>query len=88
MTTPEPVCQNPNCGTCIRRAEEEQHRAEAAQGLRCASCLDLFGKYGGTYPAPTVEDPSLCSSCARVAKAPKFPGRGYEHVEPKQRGTT
>lgn len=83
MTTPDQSieCQNPNCGWCLR-AEKER---EAEAGLRCKGCLD---KFGDRYPLPSEEDPSLCSSCLRITKAPKFPARGYEYMEPKRRGTT
>ena len=50
-----------NCNLCA----SELKRQEAELGLRCAGCLDLFGRK--SWITPSDEDPSLCPSCQRNA---------------------
>lgn len=52
-----------NCPTCDRARRED----EAAQGLRCSSCLESFDK---RYPFRSDTSPSLCRSCERNLNAP------------------
>lgn len=87
MTGPFGGAETPdeNCGTCPMCAMAVRER-EAAEGIRCTSCLGVFDP---PIVSPSEAHPEICTCCARVADAPKFPPmRWYEHREPQKRGTT
>jgi hypothetical protein len=82
--TPEenPAEHAATCPMCARAVKER----EASEGLRCASCLEVFDL---GWPLRSEEDPLLCTHCLRVANAPRLPRVGsYGTQSPVKRGTT
>lgn len=60
-----------DCPACARMLKEQQ----AAEGLRCAVCLESFDK---RYPFRSEDDDSLCKSCfVRVSARKSGEGARY-----------